>query len=542
MSQFDCRDENDHCLSRSADLSLHFGNPLSYLISQTMEIMGQPPSGFPTLESSSAEEPEGLDERKDCLNQPEDCSPVLDISSALRSVALMGTWNFGSLPSFEEDDSTLSSDDQDTSAEGAAAAAKEEALIPLYQDYCLQEVKEMYSLSKSFVSEPIARLSFYHTSQSPSRVERQQVVTLSSPPPNLIRVHAASTLWQDLDEVKAAGLLSSLTTRQIRLQESTFELIGSEASYLRSLGVAVDHFYASMPLKQTLSQMEHHILFSNIRRVKAASERFLMDLTNRLGQSVVIYQVGDIVLEHCPAFCTLYVPYVTNMMYQEALINQLLKQNTDFVFSLSKLESDPVCQRQHLKSFLVLPFQRITRIKLILESILKLTDSDSDTVSTLEKAIEAIHEIVMECDKGVKKMKQIEELVCLEMLLDFGKLKSIPLVVNGRFLVREGPVRQLDLEMAYNLRTSFISIYLHLFNDLLIISSKKDQRFVVEDHAEYPTHVNVKHLKTEVLVLPPDSFLLHLSKSQTGQPTIMILVPHTRSDKEVWMKMLSSKQ
>lgn len=32
-------------------------------------------------------------------------------------------------------------------------------------------------------------------------------------------------------------------------------------------------------------------------------------------------------------------------------------------------------------------------------------------------------QIVSECDKGVKKMKQIEELVCLEMLLDFGKMK-----------------------------------------------------------------------------------------------------------------------
>lgn len=52
-----------------------------------------------------------------------------------------------------------------------------------------------------------------------------------------------------------------------------FELIGSEASYLRSLGVAVDHFYASKALKRALSQMEHHVLFSNIRRVKAASER-----------------------------------------------------------------------------------------------------------------------------------------------------------------------------------------------------------------------------------------------------------------------------
>lgn len=135
-----------------------------------------------------------------------------------------------------------------------------------------------------------------------------------------------------------------------------FELIGSEASYMRSLGVAVKYFFLSKALKQTLSPMEHHILFSNIHHVMAASEkwdsqytsffffliilllvvlalllsrchlssRFLMDLEIRLGESVLIGQVGDVVLRHCPEFHRLYVPYVTNMMYQEALVNQLL--------------------------------------------------------------------------------------------------------------------------------------------------------------------------------------------------------------------------
>lgn len=52
-----------------------------------------------------------------------------------------------------------------------------------------------------------------------------------------------------------------------------FELISSEASYLRSLGVAVEHFCSSKALKHTLSQMEHHTLFSNVRHIKAASEK-----------------------------------------------------------------------------------------------------------------------------------------------------------------------------------------------------------------------------------------------------------------------------
>lgn len=43
------------------------------------------------------------------------------------------------------------------------------------------------------------------------------------------------------------------------------------------------------------------------------------------------------------------------------------QENKKFVLALKKLEKNPVCQRQTLKSFLILPFQRITRLRLILE-------------------------------------------------------------------------------------------------------------------------------------------------------------------------------
>ncbi|XP_044072279.1 rho guanine nucleotide exchange factor 19 [Siniperca chuatsi] len=564
MAQFDSS-------SVTANLLFCFENshPVNHLISkiQTMKIREQLSSGF-SLETSCVQDTGCLDESSYSLNQFEAHSPPTDMSSALRSVALMRRWDWktiyyalapklSSVPRFEDNPALPPLDDQDKSTEGAADPAEEEVLsvsfqskyihfFPLYQDYCLHAVKDdLHRLKGGFVSELITLQGLQSRSLCHSGAASPQLnppeATPSSPLPHPIRV-TSCTLWQDLDEVKSSGMLSNLTTREIRLQESMFELIGSEASYLRSLGVAVDHFYASKALKQTLSQMEHHILFSNIRQVMAASEKFLMDLEIQLGKCVLISQVGDIVLQHCPEFHRLYVPYVTNMMYQEALVSQLLQQNRDFLYLIKKLESDPVCQRQSLKSFLVLPFQRITRIKLILESILKLTETGSDSTLNLKRAIEAIHEILTECDKGVRKMKQIEELVCLEILLDFVKVKSVPLVISGRFLVHQGPMRQLTVEAdAYNSRLSFHSVYLHLFNDLLIISSKRDQRFMVVDHAEFPTHVHLEHLKTEVLGLPPDSFLLHLSQSQNGQPTATILVTHTRSDKETWTKVLLSK-
>ncbi|KAI9517155.1 hypothetical protein NQZ68_008411 [Dissostichus eleginoides] len=254
----------------------------------------------------------------------------------------------------------------------------------------------------------------------------------------------------------------------VLLLQSMFELIGSEVSYLNSLTIAVKHFYASKEPKQ-----------------------FLMDLKANW-MSVLISQVEDIVLQHCPEFHRVYGPYVTNMRYQETMVIQL-----------------------------------ITRIKLLLQSILKQTKPDADSKSNLEKAIAAIHEIVTECDKGVRKMEHIEKLVYLDRLLDFGKMKSVPLVVSGSVLLHQGPMRQ----------SGFSSVYLHLFNDLLVISSKKHwfqhAGFTVVDHAELPRHVKVEHVQTELLGPPPDSFLLHLSKSHTGQPTTMKLAAETRSDTEV---------
>ncbi|XP_061730610.1 rho guanine nucleotide exchange factor 19 [Nerophis ophidion] len=453
-----------------------------------------------------------------------------------------------SVPGHERLSSLLT--DQETTEEPQDPEEEEVAIVsfkskyihicPLYQDYCLQNVKEDLQRlnNKRSLTELIApqylqglqsRLNF-----QPSSPEQ----TLPPPDGHVIRV-SPCMLWQDLEEVKAAGLLSLLTPGQVRLQECMFELIGSEASYLRSLGVAVDHFCASKALQHTLSRLEHHTLFSNIRHVKAASEKFLMDLEIRLGESVFMSQLGDIVLDHCPSFRTRYVPYVTNMMYQEALVKHLLQHNPDFVGTLKQLEDDPVCQRQNLKSFLVLPFQRITRIKLILQSILKLTEEKSESLFYLEKAKEAIHEIVKECDEGIQKMKFIEQLVALEMLLDFGQLKAVPLVVSGRFLVHDGPLNQLTVESSYQTtRTSLTSIHLHLFNDLLIISSKREQHFLVKDHAEFPSHVHMVLLKTEAVGLPPNSFVLRLSRGQSGRPTAMILVAHSRSDMEQWMKVL----
>lgn len=447
--------------------------------------------------------------------------------------------------------------DQAGSPDGSADPVEEVNLVPfkskylhvfpLYQDYCQRVVPdcsesscERRVVSEGLVSEPG---TFQHRLplQGLRFKAKLQVTDLSQSTPTP-RFHRDTriTFWQDLDEVKEYGFLHTLGPREVNRQEAMFEVISSEASYLRSLGVVVNHFLASKKLRGTVSRLEHHVLFSNLNHVMSASEEFLMALECLLGECVVMPQLADLVLQHCPRFRALYVPYLSNMMFQEALVNKLAQENKRFAAALKSLESDPTCQRQSLKSFLVLPFQRITRLKLLMENILKLTEPDADLYFNQKKAIEALHKVIMQCNEGVQGMKRMEELVCLEMLLDFSNVKLFPLIVKGRYLMQEGPLRELT-KVGSDLRTSFNDVYLHLFNDLLVISLQKEHRFSVLDHASFPGHVRVEPLNASLLGLPADSFLLHLFQNHAGQATALVLAAPSRSDKEAWMKVLSDQ-
>ncbi|XP_051563277.1 uncharacterized protein si:ch73-15b2.5 [Myxocyprinus asiaticus] len=118
---------------------------------------------------------------------------------------------------------------------------------------------------------------------------------LSSPTsilsPPALQVKCLYALWQELPQVKS--LLNSLTAHEIQFQEAMFELIVSEASYQKSLIVAVNVFQCSTELKQILSRVQHHVLFSNLKEVCRVSERFRQDLESHLGQNIVMSQAGE---------------------------------------------------------------------------------------------------------------------------------------------------------------------------------------------------------------------------------------------------------
>ncbi|XP_023817377.1 ephexin-1 isoform X2 [Oryzias latipes] len=291
------------------------------------------------------------------------------------------------------------------------------------------------------------------------------------------------SLWQNLEAVQSSGLLSRLSQNEIRMQEAMFELVTSEASYYKSLEILETHFLRNPRLINTLSQSDTHFLFSNIEEVMEASERFLMDLEHRIEEAILISDVCDIVFHHAEKHFKVFITYVINQVYQEKTYRRILEENQAFRETMAELEKHSCVRGLSFTSFLILPFQRITRLKLLVQNILKTAEEHSERETNAIKAHQQLEQIVQECNEGVRKMSRTEELISIEKTLEF-KTKSVPIISHSRWLLKKGEVQLMcgpKSTKTMRSRKLHQPICLFLFNNLLLITKRSGDKFQVLD-------------------------------------------------------------
>uniref|UniRef100_A0A1I7VTS3 DH domain-containing protein n=1 Tax=Loa loa TaxID=7209 RepID=A0A1I7VTS3_LOALO len=237
--------------------------------------------------------------------------------------------------------------------------------------------------------------------------------------------HFASqrSLWCELPEVRNAGLLESLDEGMKKLQEAYFEVITSEASYLRSINILITHFMAAPEMlgskrpSSVITNEERKQLFSNIFAVRDCSEKLLSDLENRLQESLVLSDVCDILCDHFETNFDPYVKYCSNQVYQDRTLRKLRSENPSFLSCIQRLESDRLCQGLDMRSFLMLPMQRVTRYPLLLIAILEHTQQNPTNYHTAQIALHLANHTVSCCNEGARQMERTEQLLEIERRL-----------------------------------------------------------------------------------------------------------------------------
>ncbi|XP_064373081.1 ephexin-1 isoform X2 [Dromaius novaehollandiae] len=378
--------------------------------------------------------------------------------------------------------------------------------------------------------------------ETPSETEAPSITeSKAAPQISLLRnSNSRFNLWQDLPEIRSSGVLSILQPDEIKLQEAMFELVTSEASYYKSLNLLVSHFMENERLKKILHQSEAHILFSNVLDVMAVSERFLLDLEQRVEENIVISDVCDIVYQHTVNHFSVYITYVSNQTYQERAYKQLLQDKPAFREVISQLELDPKCKGLSFSSFLILPFQRITRLKLLVQNILKKVEEKSERETTALDAHKELETVVKACNEGVRKMSRTEQMISIQKKLEF-KIKSVPIISHSRWLLKQGELQQMNgPKTSRTLRTKklFREIYLFLFNDLLVICRQiPGDKYQVFDSAPRGL-LRVEELEDQGQSLA-NVFILRLLENADDREVSYMLKASSQSEMKRWMISLA---
>jgi neuronal guanine nucleotide exchange factor len=125
-----------------------------------------------------------------------------------------------------------------------------------------------------------------------------------------------------------SGILENVSNETKRLHEAMFEVITSEASYLKSLNILMKHFAQSPKLSgsgdsSVISKWDHKRLFADVISVRHCSEKFLEDLEKRWQSSVLLDGLCEVVRDHAMDNFQVYVKYCSNQVDQGKLLGEL---------------------------------------------------------------------------------------------------------------------------------------------------------------------------------------------------------------------------
>ncbi|XP_033623188.1 rho guanine nucleotide exchange factor 16 isoform X2 [Fukomys damarensis] len=357
-------------------------------------------------------------------------------------------------------------------------------------------------------------------------------------------------IWSQLPEVVESGVLEKLCTEERKRQEAIFEILTSEFSYLHSLGVLVAEFLQSRELRTSMTQMEHHHLFSNIQDVLAASRRFFEALEQRHQAQVCVEDISDILEEHAERHFHPYVVYCSNEVYQQRTLQRLMNSNAAFREALRDIEKRPACGGLPMISFLILPMQRVTRLPLLTDTLCLKSQGHPERYKAASQALKAISKLVRQCNEGAHTMERTEQMYTLHTQLDFSKVKSFPLISASRWLLKRG---ELFLEEAglFKKIASRPTCYLFLFNDVLIITKKKSEdSYAVQDYSQLD-HIQVQKLEPSEPSLSgggsrsssvPHPFRVTLLRNSEARQEQVLLSSDSASDRARWITALTYKE
>lgn len=261
-----------------------------------------------------------------------------------------------------------------------------------------------------------------------------------------------STLWSETLDVHQK---SSFSTKEIKRQEAIFELYRGEQDLIEDLQLARKAYHDPMLKLLIMTEEELAHIFGDLDAYIPLHEDLLRKLTEETGPDGTVDQIGQIVIDWLPGLKA-YKNYCSNQLAAKALLDQK-KQDKRVQDFLQRCLESPFSRKLDLWSFLDIPRSRLVKYPLLLREILKHTPPDHPDVTSLDRAITIIQEILSDINmrKGESECQYyIDKLEFLD------EKQRDPLIDDCKVLLCHGELRN----------KSGSRLHVFLFSELLVLT------------------------------------------------------------------------
>ncbi|KAG7462156.1 hypothetical protein MATL_G00200000 [Megalops atlanticus] len=356
--------------------------------------------------------------------------------------------------------------------------------------------------------------------------------------------------WQETVDPQT---LSALAPREVDRQAVIYELYTTEASHLRTLRVLDQVFYQRM--RAVLSAEQLACIFPNLPQVYELHAS-LCESMKKLRESPIVQGIGDIMLARFEGVAGAeFQEQVSLLCSQQSQALELIKnkQRKDPRFShiIQDCESSPFCRRLQLKDLLVSEMQRLTKYPLLLDNIIKHTDTLSPDLAPLQRAQACCRGILQAVNEVVRETEHKQRLSQYQRRLDLTPLERQANPVAAQFKNLDLTTKRMIHEGCLTWRVSKdknIEVQALLLSDLLVLLQRgPDDRLVLRCPSRWlgggasgelkTTSCPVVRLETLLVrSVATDNKALYLIS--TSERQIYELVAGTSSEKNTWKDLL----
>ncbi|XP_059361793.1 rho guanine nucleotide exchange factor 11 isoform X3 [Carassius carassius] len=354
--------------------------------------------------------------------------------------------------------------------------------------------------------------------------------------------------WQETVE---PHVLTSLSSREIDRQAVIYELFTTEASHLRTLRVLDQVFYQKM--QSVLSPEELSCIFLNLRHVYELHAS-LCEAMKKRRESPVVQGIGDIMLARLEGEAgDQFEEQVSHLCSQQSQALELIKskQRKDprFAHLIQECEASPHCRRLQLKDLLVAEMQRLTKYPLLLDNIIKHSETSSPDLPLLQRAQARCRGILQAVNEVVRETEHRHRLGQYQRRLDLTPLERLANPLAAQFKSLDLTTKRMIHEGSLTWRVSkdkAIEVQALLLSDLLVLLQRgADERLVLRCPSR--SLGGAPDLKIPFCpILRLDSALVRLVATDnkalyvisTSESQIYELVAGTSSEKNTWKDLL----